>query len=441
MNRQLIAFALAGLLASGFFRLVADDAPAPPPITTSASTHYPEVTCTTSDTVACADALQMAADARQQLGPLLKLGPNWRFPVNIHVMTPDDPLLVKVNREASAVFADGEGMHIVAVLPVSDPDAREFIQRQYVTALLWEKFFANTKSFDAHTPLNTVPVWLVEGLREWLNDDPLRARESIVRKAVAEHRAPSLVEITGWTSLSKDRLLGLWQRAFCFYLVDSIVKAGPRRDDFQQWLASLAGPNPSSAQQLFPTEAGWQRELVDATQRSRDMIYTWDETVAELNTADIVSIPEDKQIGTLDNAANFAPSDHLTAALQKKLVDLTNLEMRAHPSWHDTLEAYRAALTALLTDKDPAKAQKWMVQARTLRNLEMTNHQKLVDYVNWFEVTRDYPGTTSRFSSYFTTAQELEKVQADPKHPNAIRADLLHVESQLSFNAGSQPGP
>jgi hypothetical protein len=438
--KKLHLFALTALLASGLIRLQADDTTAnadayatfdaPPPVTTSTSHLYSEVTCTTSDTLACADTLQMAEDARLQLTPLLKLGPEWRFPVHIHVMTPDDPLRAKINREAAAVFADQTGMHIEAVLPSDDPDARAFIQRQFVTAILWEKFFANTRTFDGHTQLTVVPVWLVEGLGEWLNDDSEHNRESIVRKAVQSKTAPTLTDIAGWKEVSKDRLMGIWQRSFCFYLVNSITQSGPKRDNFQQWLTTLASPHPEAAQRLFPTEMGWQRELVDATQRSRAIVYTWDETLSELTTTEVITVPGSKQTSTLDNVTSQPYSAALAAILQQKLTDLTSLELRAHPSWHSTLELYRAGLMAFITDKNSIKAQQFFSQAHAVRVAEMTNHQKMVDYVNWFEVTRDYPGTVSRFNSYFNTAKALEQVQADPAHPNPIRADLLHVESQ-----------
>lgn len=441
MKRRLLPFALAALLVCGLAQIKADDdasntmSSTPSPITTSASQHFPEVTCTTSDTLACADTLQMADDARLQLTPLLQLGPHWRFPVHIHVMTPDDPLLAKVNREAAAVFADDSGMHIEAVLPATDPDARAFIQRQFVTALLWEKFFANTKTFDAHTPLNVVPIWLVAGLSEWLNEDPEHNRESIVRKAVDTQRAPTLAEIAGWTHINKDRLMGLYQRSFSYYLVNSLVPPGPKRDDFQQWLTALSGPNPRSAQQLFPTEMAWQRELIEATDRSRAIVFTWDETQVELTKLDVIPLPATKGSNqhscTLDTVTTVPYDAKLAAILQEKLLDLTSLELRAHPSWHPILESYRSGLSTLINLKNPTEAQNLLQEAHILRGAEVANHQKLVDYVNWFEVTRDYPGATTHFSSYFTTAQEMEQVQADPNHPNPIRVDLTNVESKL----------
>ena len=60
----------------------------------------------------------------------------------------------------------------------------------------------------------------------------------------------------------------------------------------------------------------------------------------------------------------------------------------------------------------------------------MAEHQKLVDYMNWFEVTKDYADPT-HFGNYFSTAKEMEQVEADPAHPNPIRANLLQIESEL----------
>jgi hypothetical protein len=440
------AHLIAALTLAGFFPAAAPvcaqetpptPAPVVPAISTSASPDYPQVTCTSADAVACADTLQLAADTRAQLAPVLNLGPAWRFPVHIHVMTPDDPLTAKINREAAAVFAQGKTMKIEAVLPNDDPEAREFIQRQFVTALLWEKFFATTTSFDKHTHLDVVPLWLVEGLREWSNVDTEHNRESIVRRAVQNQAAPTLAEITGWHELSDDRLLGLWQRAFSYYLVDSLIQSNSRRDDFQQWLSGFSGSNPSrsTAQLHFPTEAGWQRELADAGNRSRDIVYTWAETSAELTSDETITFAASKtakvQTCTLDTAATLPRSPVLLEALQERIFVLTELELRAHPSWHSILETYRSALTALVHDNHPDQAKILFQEAHRLRVVETAYHQKLLDYINWFAVTKDYAGNTSRFRAYFTTAQEMERVEADPSHPNPIRANLLQIESEL----------
>ena len=70
-------------------------------------------------------------------------------------------------------------------------------------------------------------------------------------------------------------------------------------------------------------------------------------------------------------------------------------------------------------------------EAKQRRAAEEEYHRKLTDYVNWFEVTKDYAGHTSHFDSYFSTARAMEQVQADPSRPNPIRADLIQLESQL----------
>lgn len=442
MKRRVLLFAV--LAFAGLFLthapVCAQDAPAtpipiPPAISTSTSQDYPQVSCTSVDALAVADTLQLAADAREQLEPLLKLGPTWRFAVHIHIMTPDDPLTVKINREAAAVFSQGATMKIEAVLPSSDPNAREFIQRQFVTALLWEKFFAGTTLFDKNTHLDVVPLWLVEGLRERLNEDPGHDRESIVKRAVQNQSAPTLTEITNWHELSDDRLLGLWQLAFCYYLTDSLTRQGSQLDDFQQWLAGFSGPNPSLAQLHFPMESDWQRELVDASKRSHDIVYTWAETSSELTDAETITFAASKndkvQTCTLDTVATLPPSKAITQALQERIFVLTQLELRAHPSWHSILELYRSALTALANDGNPDQAKRLLAEAHRRRIAETAYHQKLLDYVNWFEVTKDYADNTSHFDTYFATAKEMERVEADPVHRNPIRAKLLQVESEL----------
>jgi hypothetical protein len=431
---------LTALTLAAFLATLASDraqdaptAPPPPPIiSTTANQTYPQVTCTSSDPLACADALQLASDTRDQLAPILKLRPEWRFAVHIHIMTPDDPLLAKINREASAVFSQGNTMKIEAVLPSSSTNPREFIQRQFVTAILWEKFFANRSTFDKKTPLDLVPMWLVEGLREWLNEDPEHTRESIVSRAVKNGTAPTLDQVTGWRELSNDRLLGIWQRAFCYYLVDILVQEGPQRDDFQQW---LSGPDPSPFQSHFPTENAWQLELAAAAQRSHDIVYTWSETAEALTDAETITFAtsKDAQVQTcaLDAAATLPRIPPVLDALDQRILILTQLESRAHPSWHNILELYRAALTALGRDNRPDLAAKLLQEAHRQRVTETAYHQKLFDYVNWFEVTKDDSDSTTHFKSYFSTAKEMDRIQADPAHPNPIRADLLQIESEL----------
>jgi hypothetical protein len=413
--------------------------PAPPPeapvISTATSSDFPQVTCTSSDALACADTLQLAADTHDQLASLLKLGPGWRFAVHIRIMSPDDPLLAKIDREAAAVFAQGTTMKLEAVVPSSDPNAREFIQRQFVTALLWDKFFATTKTFDRTTHLDVVPFWLVEGLRGWLNEDPDHSRESIVRRAVHTQSVPTLAEVTSWHELSDDRLLGLWQRAFSFYLVDSLTQAGPRRDDFQQWLEGFAGPNAATAQLHFPTENDWQHELVDSSSRSRDIVYTWDETRSELQAAETLTFAptKDAKVETCSiyDVTSRPHTPMMFEAIQERIYLLTELELRAHPSWNPIIEMERSALTLLIKDNQVDQAQKLLQQAHQSIAEETDYHQKLLDYMNWFEVTKDFAGNTSRFATYFSTARQMDQVEADPAHPNPIRANLLQIESEL----------
>jgi len=421
---------VAAMALTGLASLRAEEST---PVPTSRSNEFSEVSCTTNDAAACADTLQLAAETRDALASALKLGSSWRFPVHIHVITPDDPLAATIHREAAQVLLVDGGMTIDAYVPLDDPDAREFIQRQYVTAMLWERFFAGTTKFDQNTPIDIVPLWLVEGLREWANEDPTHNREEIARRALQNQTAPSLAEVIGWKDLSNDELFGLWQRAFSFYLVDSLLRDSARRDDFQQWLDSFASPG-GGGHLHFPTEANWQQELAAAAARSRNAFYTWQETLDELNADESITYAAAKdakvQSCTIDNVASQEFTDGLREAVAQKVDQLTQLERHAHPGWHSTLEAYRAGLTALLRGDD-AKAPRMLAEAHALHDAEIANQQKLADYLNWFVVTRDFGPGPSRFDRYMAVSKQLELATPDPAHPSPLRAKLQSIESQL----------
>ena len=401
---------------------------------TLACDPYPQVSCTGTNPQTVADVIQLAVDARDGLTSLLQLGPAWRYPIHITLLDPVPGQ--KPPREAVDAITDGKTLRVEVALPSNDPIGRTFIQRQLVNVLLWEKYFKPGATFTTQTRLDAVPFWLVEGLRESLNDDPDHNREEIVKRAALGNRAPKLAEVTGWKDPSGDRLLGLWQSAFCYYLVECLTHRHDRRLDFQQWLASITGPNPASAVRLFPTEMGWQRELREAAPRSLGLVYSWDESAAALTAAETIALPKDKddsdtRLCTIETVGTFPRSQEMDEAISKKVLELTALQLRVHPSWQPIVELYRFGLTALVRDHDPKRAADYLHQAHVRRAAEMDFHDKLVDYINWFEVTQDLPPTASHFSSYFQVAQELDKAEADPEHPNPIRADLLKVESEF----------
>jgi hypothetical protein len=429
---QLLAGAVLALGAAAR----ADEAAAAPPEqpSTLACDAYPQVSCTGTNPEAVADVVQLAVDTRDGLTSLLKLGPVWRYPV--HVTLLDAVPGQKPPRESVNAITDGKTLRVEVALPSDDPRARPFIQRQLVNVLLWEKYFKPDTTFTAQTRLDAVPFWLVEGLRESLNDDPDHNREEIVKRAALGNRAPTLAEVTGWKDLSGDRLLGLWQSAFCYYLVECLTHQQARRLDFQQWLASITGPNPDSAVRLFPTEMGWQRELREAGPRSLGLVYSWDESAAALTAAETIALPKknddlDTRLCTIETVGTFPRSQEMDDAINKKVLELTALELRVHPSWQPIVELYRFGLTALVRDNDPKRAADYLHQAHVRRAAEMDFHDKLVDYTNWFEVTQDMPMTPSHFGSYFQVAQALDKAEPNPAHPNPIRADLLKVESEF----------
>ena len=188
---------------------------------------------------------------------------------------------------------------------------------------------------------------------------------------------------------------------------------------------------------FFPPRWAGSAELREASSRSRDIVYSWDESAAELAAAETIVLPKgkdasDARICTLETVATFPRTKEITEAIGNKIFELTALELRAHPSWRPVIALYRFGLTALINDKDPKEhATPFLHEANAQRALEMDFHQKLIDYINWFEVTQDSAMESSHFQSYFRTTQEIDQAVVDPTHPNPLRARLLKVEAQF----------
>ena len=155
MNARLLL--VTGMILAGAAPLCAEETAAPA-IATSASTTYPEITCTSIDGAACADTLQLASDTREELTDPAQAGADMAFsspPSMCSRRTIHSPR--KSTARPRRVFVNGSTMRIEAVVPVDDPGAREFVQRQFVVALLWERFFVKTAKFDGNTRLDVRP--------------------------------------------------------------------------------------------------------------------------------------------------------------------------------------------------------------------------------------------------------------------------------------------
>ena len=157
---------------------------------TAKNDAYPQVSCTGVNPAFISEVLQLANETRDSLTPVLKLGPAWRFPVHIVLTAPIAGPKTDGEGESVSVVLNGPTLRLEASLPSSAPNAHEFIQRQFVTALLWEKFFKPDTAFSTATRLDVVPLWLLEGLRETLDEDPSHNRDEIVQRAALAGRAP-----------------------------------------------------------------------------------------------------------------------------------------------------------------------------------------------------------------------------------------------------------
>ncbi len=403
----------------------------PPSVCTTSSNFYPQITCASTDPRVNQVVLDIAYDARSQLAPLLGLGNDWRFPVHLHIITTQDPDFERVKTPTLTVSTSGPTLVIDSWLPVTDPLLREQVQRRFVLALLWEATFKDQTKFDGNTKLDVVPNWAVEGLREELNEDDQHQREAIVARAFRSNRAPKLQEIAGWNPLSDATLLGGWQRAFCYYIVKTLTDSQDRQVGFRQWLQALAHGNPQ-AFEFLPSELAWERELMKAEADSEPVTYSWTSTLQKLRAQKILLAKKDQRkprTFLLDDLASpeLTHTPELTQEMQDEYTQLTGLQARAHPSWQEAVSAYRQAVFAWLQNAKPDTMTEILTKARGLADEQVAEHQRLTDYLNWFEVTHSYG--RPQFQKYFQSVQEADKTNSDK--PDPLRDNLLNFEKNL----------
>jgi hypothetical protein len=214
-------------------------------------------------------------------------------------MTPDDPLTAKINREGVGGLLGGRDHENRG----GPPHLRSRCARIHPAAIrhrpaVGKIFRDSTKTFDK-TRISTRPGLAGRGFARMAERRPRAQSRKHRPKSGPEPAAPTLAEVTGWQRAERRPPAGTLAALLLLLpgrQPDHVrTQAGPI---FSNGSPRLSGPNPASAQFLFPTEAGWQRELAEATQRSRDIVYSWDETVAELAAAEVIAIPADKPSDT-----------------------------------------------------------------------------------------------------------------------------------------------
>ena len=114
--------------------------------------------------------------------------------------------------------------------------------------------------------LDVVPLWLIEGLREWLNDDPGTGSRGD-REARGRH-ASTRADPGGGHRLARNQPRPAARPLAARFLLLPGRQPDPRRGEagrFSAVAGDFTGRQPGVRRiSFFPTEADWQRELLEA---------------------------------------------------------------------------------------------------------------------------------------------------------------------------------
>jgi hypothetical protein len=318
------------------------------------------------------------------------------------------------------------------------PQIREELLRTLMVLFLYERVLEGNPDWVEKHEMPLLPFWLTEGLHQLVFDAGDRQWEKVVGRAVAQKRAPSLADIQDWHGLREETLQRLWQQAFAYYLVSSVTEPGPARERFHSWLTSSQthDNNPLlNLSPLMPTEIEWRSRLSHAAERSRNLVYSWDETsrlFADSQTL-LLRDPDsgEELLARLNQLASHRHRPGLAQAVADKIEELINLELRAHFLWRPIIAHYRLGLANLHNGKAKPEVTYESRIAEADAEIQALNqaHSLLTDYLNWFAVTQPLASPGSAFSDYHLLRQRLDHF--DPRQVDPLRTTAITIEKGL----------
>lgn len=413
------------------------------------------------DLLLCQTALTMTVDNRKKLEPLLGLPRAGANHITVRILPSepgkDWPL------PFIAAYLRGGQLDFSITLRVPGPNVTEEFLRALTQVCIYEKIVSNNASFQTGKTLPLLPLWLAEGTLQQILSDDDRNWERVVSRAKKIKKAPTLETVLKWEDLSTDSIERLWQQAFTYYLVASITRPGPGRDAFQQWLQNADATESAPFGSLppsMPDEFAWRAQLERSTERTRDLLYTWEETEEKLAQSFSITLAAsgtEKDVQTtIDSLKRYQKHPGLVSAAQAKLTELTDLQLRSIAVWQPPLTAYRASLMSVAhlkpsvpkSELAPSRGSKvataealqqgadytdLVTLAKKLTDQVVKQHAQVEDYLNWVVVTKSVGEQGSAFASYYALQQKLNAFQ--PRKTDKMSRNILRIESADRANA------
>lgn len=414
-----------------------------------------QITVLSPDLLVADSIMQFAADARKKLTPILGLKTPDASHITIQTLPAEKgkpwPL------PSIGVVLRGGHLDFSITLRVPGPHATEEFLRVFTEVCLYQKIVSDSHSFHAGDSLPALPLWLSEGTLQILLSEENRDWRLVIDRARKTNKAPTLDAVMAWQDLSSETLERMWQQAFSYCLVSSLTRPGSR-EGFQQWLTTADSQKPvpfSSVSALLADEFAWRAQLERTGGGSREILYSWEETANALNKAmpiTLLATGSEKEVTTTIDALDpYKTHPGLAAAVNDKLTELTDIDLKASFLWHQPIACYRAALMTIAHITPPPELQKTL-PGRGSKNfgkhdipvkadyadyvsaaseqvaLIQKLHEQVNDYLNWVVVTKSAGEQGSAFASYYELQKKLGDFQ--PRQKDNLSRAILKIEKE-----------
>jgi hypothetical protein len=247
------------------------------------------------------------------------------------------------------------------------------------------------------------PGWLVEGIGEQIRRSSRTVPDGVHAALIQSERPPSLGDFMQQKTERLDVTSLLLFRAQALALVKAISESKNSKKQFLAYLESPActSSDPAKLLEAFPDASPdlssltkvWTLALARSSMPPRLASLTVLKTDEELGQILDLEVPADPKKKNSTGASGpmalplAARNPGGAFLMRQRLVDLLNLEFRAHPLLRPIVEEYRN-IAMLLAAKPKSKVEHRIEEVEKIRALLVERHKAIADYLNWFEATQ-----------------------------------------------------
>lgn len=338
-------------------------------------------------------------------------------------------------------------------LEVGQPINIELLKKEIVRSLIYEKILPSSQEWKGGMNLPPIPLWLNVGVLQKMIGDPDHILEKIIRRQVSLKKIPLLSQILNVMQLSTLEIESEYQKAFFYAAYLWFFN----RDDSatEIWSKVKEGVPIDVSDSSQEVQLKWERYLSDFRTENK-LLLSWDETQRATSNLLYFALEEavQKEEKTVfvswDQLRSVDRHPQLVYALQKRSLELIELEAQAHFAWRAFLWDYRTALNFLTTEilqknqkskqsnAFPQRHQLKSVQSQwtyesaiseAKKELEAVQRKssEIQSYLDWFEVNHQNSERPFMFERYYQKVERFLNQKpnpSDPYQPSSIRIEV-----------------